>query len=462
MSWRALLGAVLVRSSRRPGSGRSRAPGSFDEFGGACNALTGVTTEQLPPERQEAKPLCAKAMWPDAVAARSFPQHRPVRRRRLFEAISGIDMYFSRVQLLATSTVSDRCSAFQVHSSSSSAADSAQRRGRIMSASHVIDLPTVTSQQQTVGESLRPVTSIEITVLLDNTVEILLPSTEVVRRPPLLPDAFDRPALRAERGYSALITIDGGPSVLYDAGISKDGAARNLSVLDVAPTDLRAVVLSHGHADHHGGLEGLLPMLGRPRLPLLLHPDAWRQRRFVFPTGAEVGCHRPLRPILLPKVWKSWRAGAEPAARRPPHDHRSDRAQHPVRTGTSRSASAGRWQLGARSMDLDDQAVVVNVRGRGLVVVSGCSHSGAVNVMVAARRQTGVDAICAFVGGMHLVGPVLNRSSCPRWRSCASWRRSSWCRGTAPAFGGRRRWPPHCRMPAWPALWVPPCVSRPR
>ena len=54
----------------------------------------------------------------------------------------------------------------------------------------------------------------------------------------------------------------------------------------------------------------------------------------------------------------------------------------------------------------DDQAVVVNVRGRGLVVVSGCSHSGAVNVMVAARRQTGVDAICAFVGGMHLVGPV--------------------------------------------------------
>lgn len=343
----------------RPGqeftaSGLGSKPGTwvFDEFGGACNALTGVTTEQLPPERQEAKPLCAKAMWPDAVAARSFPQHRPVRRRRLFEAISGIDMYFSRVQLLATSTVSDRCSAFQVHSSSSSAADSAQRRGRIMSASHVIDLPTVTSQQQTVSESLRPVTSIEITVLLDNTVEILLPSTEVVRRPPLLPDAFDRPALRAEHGYSALITIDGGPSVLYDAGISKDGAARNLSVLDVAPTDLRAVVLSHGHADHHGGLEGLLPMLGRPRLPLLLHPDAWRQRRLVFPTGAEVRLPPPSQADLAAEGVEIVESGAEPAARRPPHDHRSDRAQHPVRTGTSRSASAGRWQLGARSMDL--------------------------------------------------------------------------------------------------------------
>ena len=55
-------------------SGLGSKPGTwvFDEFSGACNALTGVTTEQLPPERQEAKPLCAKAMWPDAVAARSF------------------------------------------------------------------------------------------------------------------------------------------------------------------------------------------------------------------------------------------------------------------------------------------------------------------------------------------------------------------------------------------------------
>ncbi|MGH3992494.1 MAG: hypothetical protein ACRDSN_08515, partial [Pseudonocardiaceae bacterium] len=103
-----------------------------------------------------------------------------------------------------------------------------------MTASHVVDLATVNSQQQIVGDSLHPVTSVEVTVLLDNTVDMLLPSTVVVRRPPLLPDAFDWPALRAEHGYSALITIDGGPSVLYDAGISKDGAARNLSVLEVA------------------------------------------------------------------------------------------------------------------------------------------------------------------------------------------------------------------------------------
>jgi 7,8-dihydropterin-6-yl-methyl-4-(beta-D-ribofuranosyl)aminobenzene 5'-phosphate synthase len=261
--------------------------------------------------------------------------------------------------------------------------------------------------QQVVGRSLRPVTSVEVTVLLDNTVDALLSSTEVVRRPPLLPDAFDRPALRAEHGYSALITVDGGPSVLYDAGISKDGAAHNLSVLGVVPTDLRAVVLSHGHADHHGGLEGLLPMLGRPRLPLLLHPDAWRQRRLVFPTGAEVRLPPPSQADLAAE-------GVEVVEERGPSllldghlliTGQTERST-PFEPGLPGQEALvdGNWEPDPWTWD--DQAVVVNVRGRGLVVVSGCSHSGAVNVMVAARRQTGVKAMCAFVGGMHLAGPV--------------------------------------------------------
>jgi 7,8-dihydropterin-6-yl-methyl-4-(beta-D-ribofuranosyl)aminobenzene 5'-phosphate synthase len=52
----------------------------------------------------------------------------------------------------------------------------------------------------------------------------------------------------------------------------------------------------------------------------------------------------------------------------------------------------------------DDQAVVVNVRGKGLVVLSSCSHSGAINVLEHARRLTAVEHVHAFVGGMHLTG----------------------------------------------------------
>ncbi len=52
----------------------------------------------------------------------------------------------------------------------------------------------------------------------------------------------------------------------------------------------------------------------------------------------------------------------------------------------------------------DDQSVIVRVKDKGLVVMSSCSHSGAVNVVRNAQRVTGVAAIHAFVGGLHLSG----------------------------------------------------------
>jgi len=55
---------------------------------------------------------------------------------------------------------------------------------------------------------------------------------------------------------------------------------------------------------------------------------------------------------------------------------------------------------------LDDQALVVHVRGRGLVVLTGCGHAGAVNTVRHALRLTGVTRICALLGGLHLSGPA--------------------------------------------------------
>ena len=54
----------------------------------------------------------------------------------------------------------------------------------------------------------------------------------------------------------------------------------------------------------------------------------------------------------------------------------------------------------------DDQNVIVNVSGKGLVIVSGCSHAGAVNVMRNAQRLTGVQRVAGFIGGFHLTGGI--------------------------------------------------------
>ena len=66
------------------------------------------------------------------------------------------------------------------------------------------------------------------------------------------------------------------------------------------------------------------------------------------------------------------------------------------------------WLGGAWEPDplvLDDQALIVNVAGKGLVVLTGCGHAGVVNIARYAQRLTGGEALHAIIGGFHLNGP---------------------------------------------------------
>ena len=256
--------------------------------------------------------------------------------------------------------------------------------------------------------TLLPVDVADVTILVDNSLDILLPSDEVAHRAPMYYDWSDREQLIAEHGYSLLLTVvrEGrSESVLYDAGLGRRTVLHNMDVLEVKATNLRTIILSHGHADHHGGLEGMFQRIGRPRMPLVLHPDVWRERRIVFPSGQEVSMPPPSHADLD-------REGVEIIEERSPTllldgmvlvtgqvdrvtDFEKGFPLQQMHTDHGWEPDTWIW---------DEQAVVCNVKDKGLVVLSACSHAGAINVLKHAQRLTGIDKVHAFVGGFHLTG----------------------------------------------------------
>jgi 7,8-dihydropterin-6-yl-methyl-4-(beta-D-ribofuranosyl)aminobenzene 5'-phosphate synthase len=217
-------------------------------------------------------------------------------------------------------------------------------------------------------------------------------------------------ALLAEHGFSLLITVrKGGQShrLLFDAGTSPDGVVENMRRLDIDPGSIEAIVCSHGHFDHTTGIDGLIRAVGRANLPVLIHPHFWRRRRVRLP-GIE--------PLEIPSV--SRRAleetGFDVVEGVQPSFLLSSSVlvtgEVPRVTGyepgfpPQQAWLDGQWA--ADPLVLDDQAVVINVRDKGLIVLTGCGHAGIVNICRYAQRLTGGQPLYAAMGGFHLNGPL--------------------------------------------------------
>jgi 7,8-dihydropterin-6-yl-methyl-4-(beta-D-ribofuranosyl)aminobenzene 5'-phosphate synthase len=260
---------------------------------------------------------------------------------------------------------------------------------------------------------LQPVDSLDVTIVVDNAIDILLPSDERTKRPLLTWDWSEKQQLIAEHGYSVLITVHRNGedrSILYDAGLSPEAATHNLDVLGIDLKNVEAMVMSHGHADHHGGLEGVLRRIGRKKLPFILHPDAWQERKIVFPTGTEIHMPPPNKKILEdsevqileergPTFLLDCSVLVSGQVERVTSFEKGFPFQQ-ARRNTKWEPDPWIW---------DDQGIICNVKGWGLVVVSSCSHSGVVNVLRNAQRITGVEKVHAFIGGLHLTGGLFEK-----------------------------------------------------
>jgi 7,8-dihydropterin-6-yl-methyl-4-(beta-D-ribofuranosyl)aminobenzene 5'-phosphate synthase len=266
--------------------------------------------------------------------------------------------------------------------------------------------------------ALQPVDALSVTMLMDNVTDVLLDDQGPAKRPsttaaPRMPARFlaggeTDDALRAEHGFSALVTIAKGgreTRVLFDAGRTPDGVVENMRRLELSARDIDIVVLSHGHWDHTTGMDGLVNEIGRPNMPVLIHPEFWTRRRVAFP-GRD--------PVELPTTSKRALQGAgfEIVEQRQPSflldgsllvTGEVDRTTEFERGFPGHEAHRhGAWQ--PDPLILDDQALVATVRGHGLVVLTGCGHSGIVNILRYVRQLTGESRLHAVLGGFHLSG----------------------------------------------------------
>ncbi|MGQ9543548.1 MAG: MBL fold metallo-hydrolase [Candidatus Bathyarchaeia archaeon] len=213
--------------------------------------------------------------------------------------------------------------------------------------------------------------------------------------------SIENPNLVAKHGLSILVEAIGAGlnlRILMDAGPPADLALRNASIMGIDLKNIDAIFISHGHYDHAGGLLEVLKIIGRPT-PIIAHPRIFQPKIIFKPKLTYIG---PQFDEATLKV-----AGGIPILCRGPVK---------VSAGVSTSGEIARetrfekvkgfWTLedGQLVEDpiLDDQALYINVRGKGLVVISGCAHSGIVNTLRHIQRVAGVDSLYAIIGGLHL------------------------------------------------------------
>ncbi|MCF7935992.1 MAG: MBL fold metallo-hydrolase [Synergistales bacterium] len=209
-----------------------------------------------------------------------------------------------------------------------------------------------------------------------------------------------------QHGISFLLearTAEGEHRVLVDVAQDYTALRHNMDLLDIDPSTLDAVVLTHCHYDHTRGLARLLEDAGTADLPVIAHPDLFRPHLVTAPCIRHVGVtasdsrerleERGARMVLvrdpLPLMPGLVTTGEVP---RTTSYESAGIALMTVEDGTLR-----------RDQVLDDISLAASVRDEGVVVVTGCSHAGIVNITRQSLALYPGEPLVGITGGFHLI-----------------------------------------------------------
>jgi 7,8-dihydropterin-6-yl-methyl-4-(beta-D-ribofuranosyl)aminobenzene 5'-phosphate synthase len=269
---------------------------------------------------------------------------------------------------------------------------------------------------------MRAADRLDVLVLVDNATDSLSTTPKhVIPEWPGLVAAGRLPVLsgeaicRAHHGLSLLLTAfvgDERHTLLFDAGPEGATLVRNAAILGVDFGDIEAIVLSHGHWDHGGGLIAAVESVaqrrpGRP-VPCFVHPGMFGQRGSQRPDGVLIA----QAPVPNPERLAA--AGARVQNTRDSQAVAGDlfyvsgeiprvtRYEAGLPGHVKRAADGRTWE--PDPLIMDERFVSVQVKDKGQFVFSACSHAGIVNVLTHARETFPSVPLYGTMGGLHLSG----------------------------------------------------------
>jgi 7,8-dihydropterin-6-yl-methyl-4-(beta-D-ribofuranosyl)aminobenzene 5'-phosphate synthase len=238
--------------------------------------------------------------------------------------------------------------------------------------------------------------------------------SESVRITVLVENSVQRHCLVAEHGLSFHVQM-GQRSLLFDTG-QTDLARINAGTLGIELDQIDAIVLSHGHYDHTGGLPSILD--AAPNAPVYLHPAAFENKYSKSPVGETrfIGMNPKTAQTLRCRRNYIETIGCTPA-----FDGVFVTGEIPRTTTFEDTGGAFFLDADCARPDplTDDQALVIDL-GRSVVLLLGCAHAGVVNTLDHVQHLTGGKPVCAVIGGLHLGSASEERIQHTIARLCAA------------------------------------------